>query len=114
MNDLSITIPRDAIRQIVREELEAMKASEEKPREMKKHMRIGKYACYPQIRKNFESFEELGSVINKGSGAVQNRMKGLVPFTEREKELILRYLELEVNAVNKRKIFDIGRKEKAA
>ena len=114
MNDFSITIPRDAIRQIVREELENMKASEEKPREIKKHMRIGKYACYPQIRQNFSSFEELGSVINKCSGAVQKRMKGEIPFTEKDKELILKHLGLEVNAANKRKIFDIGRKEKVA
>ena len=114
MNDLSITIPRDAIRQIVREELEAMKASEEKPREIKKHMRIGKYACYPQIRKKFESFDELGSVINMGPTGIQNRMNGKTPFTNREKELILKYLGLEVNAANKRKIFDIGRKEKVA
>lgn len=41
-------------------------------------------------------------------------MNGKLPFTTREKELILKYLGVEVNAANKRLYFDIGRKEKAA
>ena len=118
MNDLTITIPAEYIRNLINQELDARKEAEEselkKAREGRKHMRIGKYSCYPKLRRSFESFEELGGVINKSVAAVQQRMNGKLPFTTREKELILKYLGVEVNAANKRLYFDIGRKEKAA
>ena len=114
MNNLSIQIPVESIRLIVREELEAQRKAEESEqrmiREPRKHMRIGKYACYPRLRKVYSSYEELGKVINKGITPVQKRMKGVIPFSENEKELILKDLGIEVNAANKRKFFDIGKK----
>ena len=118
MNNLSIQIPVEAIRSIVREEIAAQKAAEEselmKAREPRRHMRIGKYSCYPRLRKVYSSYEELGKVINKGKAPVEKRMKGEIAFSEREKELILKDLGEEVNTANKRKFFDIGRKEKIA
>ncbi|MBO4579823.1 MAG: hypothetical protein J5715_06695 [Clostridiales bacterium] len=115
MNNLSIQIPVEAIRSIVREEIAAQKAAEEaelmKAREPRQHMRIGKYSCYPRLRRLYTK-EELGRVINKGRAGVDSRLHGKVPFSEKEKELILKDLGEEVNAVNKRKYFDIGRKEK--
>lgn len=117
MNDL-INILRTEIRKIVNEELEARDAAKEaelkKAVEPVRHMRVSKYNCYPKLRKRYPSYEALGKVINMGLTGIQDRMHGKVSFTEIEKELILKDLGLEVNAANKRKIFDIGRKEKAA
>lgn len=117
MNDLTITIPAEYIQGMIQQELDAreaaVKAEFEKTKEPKKHMRIGKYTCYPLIRQNFTT-EELATVINKSVDATRARLKGKIPFSENEKILILKYLSIEVDATNKRKYFGISKKEKTA
>ncbi|MCR4670609.1 MAG: hypothetical protein K5643_05395 [Saccharofermentans sp.] len=80
-------------------------------REVIKTMRSSKYCTYPRLRRIYRSYEEIGNVINKGVAAVNSRMTGKIAFTVREKELLLRNKGIEPTAENKRKYFDIGKKE---
>lgn len=118
MNDITITIPASVIRELINQELDARAAAEEaelnSTKELRKPMRSMKYACYPKLRNAYSSYEALGKVINKSKTAVEARMRGRIPFTDREKEMILKDLNIEDTAKNRRKYFDIGRKEKVA
>ena len=112
MNSLQELVHEMIVRELDARE-EKAKALQEKTMEPKKHMRIGKYTCYPLIRQNFTT-EELATVINKSVDATRARLKGKIPFSENEKILILKYLSIEVDATNKRKYFGIHKKEKTA
>lgn len=116
MNEL-MNILQELVHEMIVRELDAReenaKALQEKTMEPKKHMRIGKYTCYPLIRQNFTTVE-LASVINLGIDATRTRLNGKMPFSENEKTLILKYLGVEVDADNKRKYFGIHKKEKTA
>ncbi len=127
MNDLQITpqqaevlasIFRPIIDEQIKLSIEAVKQAEEdelmKSKEMVKPMRVGKYNTYPKLRRIYSSYDEIGNVINKAVTAVYKRMNGKVAFTDREKNLLLTHKGIEPNAANKRRYFDIGRKEKIA
>ena len=85
-----------------------------KSKEISKPMRVSKYNTYPKLRMIYSSYEEIGNVINKAVTAVYKRMNGKIAFTDREKDLLLKNKGIEPNAANKRKYFDIGKKEQAA
>lgn len=127
MNDLRITpqqaevlaaIFRPIIDEQIKLSIEAVKLAEEdelrKAKEKIKPMRVTKYSTYPMLRRIYSSYDELANVINKSLGAICKRMNGTTAFTDREKELLLKNKGIEPNAANKRRYFDIGRKEKAA
>lgn len=127
MNDLRITpqqaevlasIFRPIIDEQIKLSIEAVKQAEEdelrKAKERIKPMRVTKYSTYPMLRKIYSSYKEIGCVINKAETAVSKRMNGSIAFSAREKELLLKNKGIEPNAANKRRYFDIGRKEKAA
>lgn len=68
---------------------------------MKSHTHL-----YPQLRRDFESVEELCNVINKKRSSVLNRLNGRQDFTYNEMKLIAVYLGEDVS-----KAREICRKE---
>ena len=52
-------------------------------------MRQSNYTSFPLLRRSYGSAAELGGIINRGRDAIFQRLRGDVPFTAREKELIL-------------------------
>lgn len=112
------TIFQPIIDEQIKQSIEAAKQADaddlRKSKEMIKPMRVGKYNTYPKLRRIYSTYDEIGDVINKAITAVTKRMNGKVAFTDREKNLLLAHKGIEPNAANKRKYFDIGRKEKAA
>lgn len=127
MNDLRITpqqaqvlasIFKPIIDEQIKLSIDAAKQAEEdelrKAKEKIKPMRITKYNTYPMLRRIYSSYDEIANVINKSLGAICKRMNGATAFSNREKELLLKNKGIEPNAANKRKYFDIGRKENAA
>lgn len=122
MNGLVITpqqaevlasIFRPMIQEAVRASQKELESEKEvgRNREVIKPMRSSKYCTYPKLRRIYSTYEEIGNVINKGVTAVSNRMTGKTAFTVMEKELLLRNKGIEPTAENKRKYFDIGKKE---
>ncbi len=124
MNGLVIT-PQQAevlasiFRPMIQEEVRASRDAEleradkeiTQAKESIRPMKYGKYCTYPKLRRIYSTYEEIGNVINKGVAAVNSRMTGKIAFTVREKELLLRNKGIEPTAENKRKYFDIGKKE---
>lgn len=73
-------------------------------------MRQTNNTSFPLLRRSYGSAAELGGIINRGRDAIFKRLKGDVPFTAREKELILndlirKGLESEKNPETYKKYF---------
>lgn len=73
-------------------------------------MRQTDRTTFPLLRRTYGSAAELGGIINRGRDAIFKRLKGDVPFTAREKELILndlirKGLETEKNPETYKKYF---------
>ena len=55
-------------------------------------MKTGKYNSFSPLRRQFKNIAEMSDVINRGPNYIVDRLKGIKPFTEREKRMLLVYL----------------------
>ena len=74
-------------------------------------MKVAHFTTFPLLRQNYTTVTELGNVINKCRCSTLKRLNGELPFSGREKELIIddlirRGLEAEKSPETYKKYFE--------